>query len=56
MAEVQPKNEVIAGGGDDDDEDEENQEEKITQEQKDEYLLKACKENNIEEAQLWLSK
>lgn len=55
MAEVKPKDEVIAGGGDDD-EDEENQEEELKQETKDEFLLKACKENNLEEAQLWLSK
>lgn len=54
MAEVKPKDEVIAGGGDDDDE-EENQVEKLTQEQKDELLLKACKENNLEEAQVWLA-
>ncbi len=60
MAEVKPKDEVLGGaaggGGGDDDEDEENQEEELKQEQKDELLLKACKENNIEEAQLWLSK
>ena len=49
MAEVKPKDEVIAGGGDDD-EDEENQVEEPKPEQKDEFLLKACKENNLEEA------
>lgn len=48
MAEVKPKDEVVGAG--DDDEDEENQEEELKQEQKDEFLLKACKENNLEEA------
>jgi ankyrin repeat protein len=57
MAEVKPKDEVLAaGGGGDDDEDEENKVEELKQETKDEFLLKACKENNMEEAQLWLSK
>jgi ankyrin repeat protein len=60
MAEAKPKDEVLAAatnaaGGDDDD-DEENQVEELKQEQKDEFLLKACKEDNLEEAQVWLSK
>ena len=54
MAEVKPID-VVAGGVDDDD-DEENQVEEIKQETKDEMLLKACKENNLEEAQNWLAK
>ncbi len=58
MAEAKPKDEVLAGGaadGDDDDEEEEPEEE-LKQEQLDEFLLKACKENNVEEVALWLSK
>lgn len=58
MAEAKPKDEVLGGaaaGGDDDDEEEEPEEE-LKQEQLDEFLLKACKENNAEEAALWLSK
>jgi ankyrin repeat protein len=60
MAEAKPKDEVLAagggaGGGDDDDE-EEVVEEELKQEQKDENLLKACKENNYDEAALWLAK
>jgi len=53
MAEVKPD---VVNNAVDDDEDEENQEEELKQEVKDEFLLKACKENNLEEAQLWLSK
>ena len=55
MAEANPKNEVLGGAGDDDDEEEE-QEEELKQEQLDEFLLKACKEDNLEEVTLWLSK
>jgi hypothetical protein len=51
MAEVKPD---VVNNAVDDDEDEENQEEELKQEVKDEFLLKACKENNLEEAQLWL--
>jgi len=40
----------------DDDDEEEEVEEELKQEQKDENLLKACKENNVEEAQHWLTK
>lgn len=53
MAEVKPD---VVNNAVDDDEDEENQEEELKQEVKDEFLLKACKENNLEDAQLWLSK
>ena len=41
---------------DEDEEGEEVEEEEITPEQLDEGLLKACKENNYEEAQFYLSK
>ncbi len=41
---------------DDDGEEEEEEEVEITQEQLDENLLKACKDNNIEDAEFWLSK
>ena len=41
---------------DDEEEGEEEEEEEITQEQLDDGLLKACKENNVEEAQFYLSK
>lgn len=34
----------------DEEEGEEEEEEEITQEQLDDFLLKACKENNVEEA------
>ena len=40
----------------DEEEVEEEEEEQISQEQLDELLLKACKENDIESAQLYLSK
>jgi len=58
MAEAKPKDEVLAAGGgaaadDDDDEDGEPVQE-LKQEEKDEFLLKACKENNLEEARYWL--
>lgn len=59
MAEVKPKDEVVGSGGGavgDDEDEEENQVEELKQEQKDEFLLKACKENDIEEAQVWLTK
>ena len=53
MAEI--KDEGLAAVVDDDDVEEE-QEEEISQDKLDEFLLKACKENNVEEAVLWLSK
>lgn len=58
MAEAKPKDEVLGGGGGrgDDDEEEEEPEEELKQEQLDDNLLKACKDNNIEEAALWLAK
>ena len=40
----------------DEEEVEEEEEEQISQEQLDDLLLKACKENDIENAQLYLSK
>jgi len=59
MAEVRPKDEVLASGGGgagDDDDEEEEPEEELKQEQLDDNLLKACKEDNVEEAALWLYK
>ena len=58
MAEAKPKDEVLGGAaaGGDDDEEEEEPEEELKQEQLDEFLLKACKENNVDEVALWLSK
>ena len=58
MAEAKPKDEVLAGGAGagDEDEEEEEPEEELKQEQLDDFLLKACKENNAEEVALWLSK
>lgn len=50
--EAKLKDEMI----DDEEEGEEEEEEEVTQEQLDEGLLKACKENNVEEAQYFLSK
>lgn len=39
-----------------DEEENEEEEEEITQDQLDEGLLKACKDDNVEEAQFYLSK
>lgn len=53
--EIKDKN--LEGEKDEDDEEEEGeQEEELKQEQLDEYLLKACKEDKYEEAVHWLSK
>ena len=41
---------------DDDENEDEEQEEEVTLEQLNEFLLKACKENNYEEVQYYLSK
>ena len=58
MAELKPKDEVLASGGGagDEDEEEEEPEEELKQEQLDDFLLKACKENNAEDVALWLGK
>jgi len=56
MAEAKPKDEVLGGVPADDDDEEEEPEEELKQEQLDDNLLKACKENNVEEVALWLSK
>ncbi len=59
MAETKPKDEVLASGGaegGDDDDEEQEPEEELKQEQLDDFLLKACKENNAEDVALWLSK
>ena len=56
MAEAKPKDEVLGGAGADDDDEEEEPEEELKQEQLDDLLLKACKENNVEDVALWLSK
>lgn len=42
--------------GEDEEEVEEEEQEQVTLEQLNEFLLKACKENNYEEAQYYLSK
>lgn len=54
MAEPKPEQPPVVTA--DDDDDEEEVEEELKQEQKDELLIKACKENNLEEAQHWLAK
>ncbi len=41
---------------DDDDAEEEEEEEVISEEAKADFLLTACKDNNIEAAQMWLTK
>jgi len=56
MAEAKPKDEVLGQADLDGDEDEEEPEEELKQEQLDEFLLKACKEDNLEEVINWLAK
>jgi hypothetical protein len=57
MAEAKLKDEMLAANPDlDGDEDEEEPEEELKQEQLDDFLLKACKDNNLEEVTLWLGK
>ena len=56
MVEAKPKDEVVLGGDGDGDEDEEEQEEELKQEQLDDFLLKACKDDKVDEVALWLQK
>jgi ankyrin repeat protein len=53
MEKEKVKDEII---DDEEDGDEEEEEQELTQDQLDALLLKACKDNNYEEAQLYLSK
>lgn len=52
MVDAKIKDDMI----EDDDDAEEEEEVIITEEEKNEHLLQACKDNNIEEAQVWLAK
>lgn len=40
----------------DDDDDDDEKEEELKQEQLDDFLLKACKENNVDDVAYWLAK
>ena len=53
---IEPLNNRLNNGGIDDDDDDDEKEEELKQEQLDDFLLKACKENNVDDVAYWLAK